>query len=176
MGNHLLLSAIWWQAVKGLQGGLNASIHVYVSVSWQYSDSHTNLNFTSLKYIFFFCTYISVKRNFTCVCLPSPPHPLLEEHWSWVEPVWSLCIVRKTRAKAQMVSNDLKKDRAQFVYQNNVATKKQKRWMESRTFGYVRAIRHLMPLKPWKPFSAPWQKQSEQKQSRTTEKLTCIQS
>lgn len=83
---------------------------VCVSISWQYSDFHTlRIKTPCLSKIFFFCTYVCIKLNFTCVCLPSPSHSLLKEHWSWVGPVLSLCIVRKPGAKAQMVSKYLKK-------------------------------------------------------------------
>lgn len=113
-GNDLLRALFWWQAVKGRQGGLNASIHVlYVCVSPSPDNTQTftpyELKLRVSQRCFFFCTSVCIKLNFTCVCLPSPSHSLLKEHWSWVGPVSSLCIVRKPGAKAQMVSKYLKK-------------------------------------------------------------------
>ena len=107
---------------KGRQGGLNSSIHVYVcvcaSISWQYSDFHTLQNKMSLLSIisfnFFFCTYVCIKLNFTCVCLPPPSHSLLKEHWSWVSPVFILVHREETRGKNTNGSQILEKDRVQL--------------------------------------------------------------
>lgn len=75
------------------------------------------------RYLLFYCTYICIKLNFTYVCLLSPSHSLLIEHWSWVSPVSSLCAVRKPGANIQMVSKYLK-NTVQLITHNGVVIKK----------------------------------------------------
>lgn len=180
----LAASAIWWQAVKGKtrRTQLQCSC-MRVSIFWRYSDFHTLQNkmprFSKISF-FFPPTYIFIKLNFTCVCLPLARSQSVKRALELSRPCFVLVHREETWGKNTNGVQIFEKDRLQFINRDGVVRKKSmksgkshtkrrgvcvwKKFLLHCTWCFSNIWNHLEP----QDRNTMWQ--SEQKQSRMTEK------
>lgn len=183
-GSDLLQVLFGDRQWKGRQGGLNSSVHVCVCPSSDDTQTFTPYKIkchVSQRYLFFFPPLtFSLSLTLLVSVYLSPAHPPLREHWSWVGPVLSLCTERKPGAKTQMVSKYLKKTgcssltgtvwwEKKSMKTGKSHTKRRgvcvwKKFLLHCTWCFSNIWNHLEP----QDRNTMWQ--SEQKQSRMTEK------